>query len=203
MFRLAGLIMLAAVVAGASGTAQAEPIIYTAVLSGAAEEPANASPGTGFARVAIDLIAHTLRVQVSFADLLDGTSVAHIHAATAEPGVGVAGVATQTPRFEGFPVGVTSGSYDNTFDTTLASTFNPAYVTAQGGTAAGAEAALASSLAAGTSYFNIHTGQFPAGEIRGFLQAVPEPSSILMTAFGALGLLALGRRMPRSKASSR
>ena len=203
MLRKISLFMLSTVIMGASGTAQAEPILYTANLSGAAEAPPNDSTGTGFARVAIDLIAHTLRVQASFADLLGTTTVVHIHAATAEPGVGVAGVATQTPRFEGFPVGVTSGTYDFTFDTTLASTFNPAYVAANGGTAAGAEAALAMSLAAGTSYFNLHTSQFPAGEIRGFLQAVPEPSSIVMTALGALGVLALGRRLPRSKALSR
>ena len=51
-------------------------------------------------------------------------------------------VATTTPTFPGFPPGVTSGTYDNTLDTSLASAFNPAFVTDHGGTAAGAETAL-------------------------------------------------------------
>ena len=42
-----------------------------------------------------------------------------------------------------FPLGVTSGTYDNTLDMTQATSYNPAYVTATGGTTAGAEAARA------------------------------------------------------------
>ena len=57
-----------------------------------------------------------------------------------------------TPTFPGFPLDVTSGTYANSFDLTLASSFNPAFVTASGGTVAGAEAALAAGLDAGTSY---------------------------------------------------
>src|SRR5262249_10918988 len=74
-----------------------------------------------------------------------------------------------TPTFTGFPLGVTSGTYDHTFDTLSASSYNPAYVTAHGGTAAGAEAALAACLSAGGAYLNIHSTVDPGGEIRGFL----------------------------------
>jgi CHRD domain len=42
-----------------------------------------------------------------------------------------------------------------------------------------AEVALAASLAADTAYLNIHTTNFPGGEIRGFL-LFPEPATILM-----------------------
>ena len=153
MIRLSGLIVLAAIVAGVSGTAWAEPIVFTAHLDGASEEPPNASTGTGFSRVTIDLVAHTLHVQVSFADLLGTTTAAHIHAATAVPGAGTTGVATQLPLFTDFPVGVTGGSYDFTFDTSMASTFNPSYVADNGGDAAGAESALAASMAAGDRVF--------------------------------------------------
>ena len=114
-----------------------------------------------------------MRVEVTFSGLIGNTSASHIHGPTATPGVGTAGVATQTPTFIGFPLGVTSGTYDHTFDTTQTSTYNAAFVTANGGTAARAEAALAASLAAGTAYLNIHTTQYPGGEIRGFLIAVP------------------------------
>ena len=56
---------------------------------------------------------------------------------------------------------------------TDASSYNPAFVTANGGTVAGAEAALLAGLHAGTAYLNIHTSMVPAGEIRGFLVEVP------------------------------
>ena len=170
--------------------AHAVPVLYSASLDGSSESPANTSPGTGTALVAIDTTAHTLHVMIDFADLLDTTTAAHIHGPTAVPGTGTAGVITATPYFPGFPLGVTSGSYDRTFDTTLDASFNPAFVAAQGNVAA-AEAALAASLAAGTSYLNIHTTLFPGGEIRGFLRhaAIPEPGSLMLLLIGGYGLL--------------
>jgi hypothetical protein len=75
---------------------------------------------------------------------------------------------TTTPTFAGFPLGVTAGTYDNTLDLTQASSFNPAFVTAQG-SVANAEAALVQSLADGKAYLNIHSSVYPGGEIRGFL----------------------------------
>jgi hypothetical protein len=41
---------------------------------------------------------------------------------------------------------------------------------------------------AGETYINIHTQQFPGGEIRGFLGAVPEPSTWVMMLLGFAGL---------------
>lgn len=158
-------------------------------LSGAAENPSNASAGTGTVFVDLDDTAHTLRVQTTFSGLTGNVTVAHIHCCVTAPGN--AGVATQLPTFTGFPAGGTSGSYDNTFDLTLAASWNPAFVTANGGTTAGAEAALANALRNGTSYLNIHTSSFGSGEIRAFL--TPEPGTTMLLGAGLIGLLLMRR----------
>jgi hypothetical protein len=72
---------------------------------------------------------------------------------------------------------------------TLASSYNPAFVTSHGGTVASAEAALFGGMGTGNTYFNIHSTFRTGGEIRGFLRPVPEPASIAM--FG-LGVAAFG-----------
>ncbi len=171
--------------------------VFWAELSGLAEDPPNASPGYGTAIVTLDLAAHTLRVQAWFADLVGNTTAAHIHGPTAQPETGVAGVITQVPSFVGFPLGVTSGSFDATYDTLDIATYRAAFVTANGGTAAGAEAALAAALLDRKAYLNIHTTQYPGGEIRGFL--VPEPGSLafLGAVIGGAGILVLRRRRRR------
>jgi hypothetical protein len=47
--------------------------------------------------------------------------------------------------------------------------WNPAFITAHGGTPASAETALLAGLAANEAYLNIHSNTHPGGEIRGFL----------------------------------
>lgn len=191
--KLATLLFLAMV-----PLAQAHTVLYSAVLSGPAEAPPNASTGTGTALITLDFDLVTMKVEATFSGLLGTVTAAHIHGATAVAGTGTAGVMTVTPTFTGFPLGVTSGTYSQTFDMTLASSYNPAFMTANGGTVSGALNALNAAIQDGKSYLNIHTSSFAGGEIRGFLTPVPEPSAILMGT-AAAGLLTLRRR--RSQAA--
>src|SRR2546428_576238 len=80
----------------------------------------------------------------------------------------------------------------------VAATYNAAYVTASGGTAALAEAALAQALADGEAYFNIHSTTFPGGEIRGFLVPVPEPTTVGLIVIGGMTALLAARKTRRS-----
>lgn len=148
------------------------------------------SPGTGYTIVTVDDVAKVLTVSSGFQGLLGNTTVAHIHCCTAEPFIGNAGVATTTPTFVGFPVGVTAGAFNTSLDMTLASSWNPAFVTASGGNTALAFDRLFLGMKQGRTYFNIHTSVFGAGEIRSELAAVPEPSTwaLMIAGFGLAGL---------------
>lgn len=175
---------IAAVAIGTASLAGAAPVQYVVTLTGPNESPPNASPGTGTATVDIDAVAHTMAINLNFSGLVGTTTACHIHAATAVPQAGTAGVATTTPYFAGFPIGVTSGAYSNTLDMTQNSSYNPSYVTAHGGTTAQAETDLFQAIADGKAYLNIHTSAFGGGEIRGFL--LPGPVAAQAASWGQI-----------------
>ena len=200
-----GLLLLALLLSVFAGSANASPIQFTAVLSGPNEAPPTASPGTGLALVTIDPVAHTMFIDASFQSLLGLTTAAHIHVINGPLDVNLADtvgpVATTSPSFPGFPLGVTAGTYQNLFNTTLPGSFNPGFVT-EAGSVAAAEAALFLAIMEGRAYFNIHSQLFGGGEIRGFLQpvatAVPEPGTVALLAGG---LAVFAARQLRRRAS--
>jgi hypothetical protein len=188
----------------AAPAADASPITFQANLTGALEFPPTGSPGTGFATVVLDPALHTMHVDVTFSGLIASTTAAHIHCCLDSPFETNANVmvATTTPTFPGFPLGMQSGTYSQNFNLTLMSSYNLAFINSPvfnpSGTIAGAEAALEAGIENGETYLNIHTAPpvgFPGGEIRGFLAPVPEPGSIFLLGSGLLGLIYIRRKL--------
>jgi len=83
------------------------------------------------------------------------------------------------------------------FDLTQSLTYNPAFVTMQGGLSQ-AEAALIAGIENDQTYFNIHTMANMGGEIRGQLEplgSVPEPTTLLLWGSTVTGLALAHRRL--------
>ena len=141
--------------------------------------------GDGAVFVEYNAGTQQLSIDAIWFGLSGATTVAHIHCCTTPPGAGTIGVAVTPGTLPGFPVGVAFGSYSVTLDLTNPATFTTGFINNfGGGTVAGASAALLAGMTAGRAYFNVHSNAFPGGEVRGFLQPVPEP--------GTWGLMALG-----------
>src|SRR4051812_29974040 len=103
--------------------------VYLATLLGSNEVPPTGSSATGTAVVTLN--GDFLTVNESYSGLVAPAAAAHIHCC------GPVGVNEPVAvPFTGFPA-ATSGTYLQTFDLTLTSTYNAAFLTANGGTATG------------------------------------------------------------------
>jgi hypothetical protein len=186
MRTLTGVVVLGILLLLGTSPGHATPHTFTATLDGASVNPLTFSLATGFATVILDDGLHTLDFNLTFSGLIGGpATVGTMHCCVAPSTNGPLAM----PPFPGFPF-ATSGTYLHTFDTTLTSTFMSGFLGLNGGTAAGAEAALLLGMQAGEAYFNIHNSQFPAGEIRGNFAQVPEASTLLLLGSGLVGLAA-------------
>jgi hypothetical protein len=123
--------------AGTAFTALAAQVNLSAMLSGAEEVPANDSPGTGMLEATYDSESNVLNFTVTYSGLTGDATAAHFHGPAA-PGEN----APPTLPIEG----------------SLASPI--------AGTATLTDAQEAE-LLGGQWYFNVHTAQYPDGELRG------------------------------------
>ncbi len=160
--------------------------IFTTTLAGANETPPVASAGTG--SMTVTLSGDLLSVVVNFSGLTSPDIASHIHCC------GPVGVAEPIAvPFTTFPTGLTAGMFSGSYDLTDIAVYSAAFLTANGGTAASAEAAFIAGLNGGQTYGNVHSANFTGGEIRGQLAAVPEPATVFLVG-GLLAALALLRR---------
>jgi hypothetical protein len=125
-----------------AGTAPAEVIHYTVKLTGAAETPPNATKGVGTAQVTLDTDSKMLDWKVEYSGLTGPTTMAHFHGPAA-PGV-AAGVTVALTAPLASPIVGTANLNDGQIG----------------------------DLRAGLWYINVHTAQYPKGEIRGQVEAV-------------------------------
>jgi CHRD domain len=167
---LAGLLMTAAaavgiwLVAGAPANAspQSHTVRLSAFLNGFQEVPSLNTPGHAVLRAT--MTPEQITFTLTYADLTAPPLVAHIH--VGQPGVN-GGVAVFFCGGGGKPAcpATTSGSVSGTI--TAPDVLGP---TAQG-FSPGDLASLERAIRAGVTYTNMHTSNFPNGEIRGQIRA--------------------------------
>jgi hypothetical protein len=153
------------------------------------------SPGSGTFTSTFDPTTNVLAFVLTWTDLTTNLTNAHIHLAATPGGNGgvlvpffAAGtVETITPTPPALPLG-TAGSLTESIQITDPVTL----------------ASFLSGSAGGLLYVNVHSVNFPGGEIRGNLPATtltPEPASLGLTLAALAGLMALGAHKRRRSAT--
>jgi hypothetical protein len=141
---------------------------FTSMLSGLNEVPPNGSPASGTSMGTYDDVTNMFMMDTAAIDFVAAVTAAHVHVAPS----GVAGPIV-------FPLSGVTGMMTYTSHDMVVLT-EPQEV----------------DFLAGNWYVNIHSGQFPGGEVRGQLNptVVPEPASIVGLVLGAGLLIGLRRR---------
>lgn len=157
------LVALVAALAGTQAIASGGADDFEAELSGYEETPLTlSSPGFGSFEAELDEDAPSLSFELTFGGMPTAVSVAHIHfGARATTG----GVSAFLCGGGGQPACPPGGG-------TVTGTITPANVLgpAGQGIATGEFDELIAAMRAGVTYANVHTSQFPGGEIRGQIE---------------------------------
>jgi hypothetical protein len=138
-----------------------EPIHISATLKGFDEVPSKSTTGQGTFRATIDETAQTITFTLTFSGLSGPPIASHIHFAQKDVNGGIQVFFCDGAGHTACPTG-TSG--------TITGTVTAADVIATApdqGIEAGQFDKLVHAILAGKTYVNIHTVQFPGGEIRG------------------------------------
>jgi hypothetical protein len=137
---VAGLLAFGLAGCGMMSQSSSSSDTYTATLSGTQEVPANTSAGRGTAEVTHNKSANTVSWKVTYSGVSGPVTAGHIHG----PAAAGANAGVMIP-FSNVGTPTFSGQ-------------------------AAITPAQATELAAGRTYVNLHTAQFPGGEIRGQLR---------------------------------
>jgi MYXO-CTERM domain-containing protein len=164
-----------------AASAQATIWTFNVTIDGAQERPTPVTTtATGLATAIFDDVTGSMNITGTFTGLTSPANNAHLH-----------GYA---------PLGL-PGDPGTTAPPVIDLTFTPA----TSGTIAGTGTIPAVRIAdvlGGLTYINVHSGQFPGGEIRGQLvNPIPEPGTIALAAMGLLGVGYLAVRRRRSAGS--
>ena len=154
------LAAIAAAFVGVSASAQAQTVALAATLSGDNETPA---PGVltgayGTASVTVDLGTQTVSWIIDVFNMPSGTNNAHFH-------VGGPGLAGPTVVNVAFPAGISN-------DYRLSGSATAANLTPRTDQGIRSWEDFLQSLLGGQTYLNIHSVNFPGGEIRGQVRRV-------------------------------
>ncbi|MDQ6736004.1 MAG: CHRD domain-containing protein [Nitrospirota bacterium] len=191
-----------------AGTNAYADTMFVANLTNAQEvPPVNPTTATGSPRPAsfgtATFVLNTAQTAMTFSatifnidvtgsqtvDANDNLVAAHIHAGpTVAPGV----IGPVVWGFFGMPFNDNNPNdvVMTPFATGVGGTFSGKWDAPEGNNTT--LAAQLPNILAGRSYINFHTTQFTGGEIRGAINAVPEPSALVLFSTGAAGILGLG-----------
>lgn len=138
--------------------AQADTLHFRASLQGGEEVPALLTGAVGLAEISIDTQTRVISVTLKIFNLPTGSTAGHIH-------VGSKGVAG--PVVVDFPIPAR-----RTGDLALTFTVGAAQLRARPELGIQTIDDVIQAISGGGAYVNIHTSQYPGGEIRGQLEVI-------------------------------
>jgi CHRD domain len=148
----------AAFVFGISASAQAQTVAFAATLSGDNETPGVLTGAYAIASVTLDLGTQTVSWVIDVFNMPSGTNNAHFH-------VGGPGLAGPTVVNVAFPAGISN-------DYRLSGSATSANLTPRADQGIRSWEDFLQALVGGQTYLNIHSVNFPGGEIRGQVRRV-------------------------------